>query len=869
MPGVSNAGLFLSRQDSAAADVTVPLFDIAISDLWSSVTRAKSVQDAVVAGIRACVREQSIEEAFTTFEEHGLAKQHVSAATRIAKGESNAARVLLQDLTRPSRSGLLYEELFPLLQLIEYSDQTPTIVVHIESDWLPPDPAVRRSQREDVCALLAILAQGCEVRIVGTGPDLLRLVNEHRTDLPRVSDEPIERWDDPQSVAEQAWTAIGSESRELQVLRDLKREPSETLSYHALISDQQVSDSRIRQVIGRLTDHDCVRTYASSTGKVAELTTVGHNVVQLADEQIGRQQSLQESVSDPCKSTKDVRVTPREHVGGEEPVAASDRRATGLASTSWMGRADAQAAVASCCNTDFGIVDHPVERRDDPREGTYSYDPEADRVVIGIEYRRPLQWVVTAALTLADFRTFDTVIDADRLDADLFADTVDREPWFLRGTSQLGYLKDADANGQDYIDAIRQAAADLQEATRKIEPGEYSDEQRDLRQRVMREAHGLLGTLTYILDLCGVDLVREVRIPQYNERWASQPDQIEQLLTSLVKASTIASHYKGHVAERHLFDPRPDRRQAVAWAPDPDPTDYKGELIGAWAIVGQFGDTIDEFQRRLENALSHPDTLQEDDDAFAPFVISVDIEQGDSRDCYDHVTKGILEWKQIDFHNGATRWLHALTGSIYDAAEALAQLGSERYRTVECRDLEYALAQLDPDRLLPDVKPTVGRILSVLLRVDRPLSKREIATHAAGPSTSAVYRSEHWAVLEELGIVQQTADGWIVTITLPTDRDVDIPAWWRTATVRDLLAGVYHRLRVRGADPPPINQALTLPPDREELLARWPWIEGWLTVLGRLCEQLPDEPPSRSMVRFGASPAQATVQQSVIETGQI
>lgn len=165
----------------------------------------------------------------------------------------------------------------------------------------------------------------------------------------------------------------------------------------------------------------------------------------------------------------------------------------------------------------------------------------------------------------------------------------------------------------------------------------------------------------------------------------------------------------------------------------------------------------------------------------------------------------------------------------------------------------------------------MSSILEVLLEAGiaeyGPLTKRDIAERG-DLSESAVYRSEHWAALEELGVIEQHETGASISPALPSDRDrSELPTWMEDSLVnrRDLLLAIETRLASEDADylndPPPARRALSWPPDYGELFELWPWIKPWYEVIGELLDEN-DGKSNGQAIRFGTRPEQRTLTHS-------
>ena len=134
-------------------------------------------------------------------------------------------------------------------RLLALSEDTPTITVRLDDEFW----ALKREQRVDLCQYINEYAQGCDVRLIATGRIHWRLYQDHREDI-CVSRDDIRHPDGgpiSERVAE-ARNELDQDGREVQLLRWLADEDSETLSYSALDSRLTVGRSRRSQCLRRL-----------------------------------------------------------------------------------------------------------------------------------------------------------------------------------------------------------------------------------------------------------------------------------------------------------------------------------------------------------------------------------------------------------------------------------------------------------------------------------------------------------------------------------------------------------------------------------------------------------------------------------------
>ncbi|WP_226377546.1 winged helix-turn-helix transcriptional regulator [Haloterrigena turkmenica] len=110
--------------------------------------------------------------------------------------------------------------------------------------------------------------------------------------------------------------------------------------------------------------------------------------------------------------------------------------------------------------------------------------------------------------------------------------------------------------------------------------------------------------------------------------------------------------------------------------------------------------------------------------------------------------------------------LHALTGSPYAAARALQQLApDDEHRELRPDELRYALGTLEPEQLLADLPPAVGRIIHTLLTTESRISQRDLADRA-GVSARTIrnYRNR----LEAFALIRIDETGYRLALSFQT-----------------------------------------------------------------------------------------------------
>ncbi|WP_254768209.1 hypothetical protein [Salinilacihabitans rarus] len=832
-------GLTPTQQVPASAAAAIDLDTQPVTALWEEVISYDDVADTFVRALRAFAAGKTVPELYAALDERDVPRRLWSWIRDVGLGNRRSAlwltAKLLPNLGQVHSSTA---DLFATARLFECVSETgtPTRTLAFIVDRAFED--ADRRKRVDVCRLLSILARAFDVRLVASGVTEAFLRTQHREDLPGVSE-----WRDAHrdvgplaEVVDAATARLDPDGRDVQVLRALADEPSETLAYGQLYGlFPAIDDSRVRQCVGRLADLELVATFGPRQDRKVELLEAGRRVLETFDAKIGRQRRLDESVSETGKSSPQCRVTPRTGGEGEDGPQPYE--------VGWMGRPGHAAAAA--CGRPGGVTLVRGRLPDgDGRTHEVSYDADRDEAVVAVRAAEPLPYVVSVAVALATPWFLDAVLPSRRLEQ-----VVDREPpAILRDARCIGALSDeALADPTVLRDELVAWGQRLQDLTVDLRNGEYDD--RDaFRAAIMRSAHGLAGSIVHLLDVAGVDLVREVRVPAGVDR-----DDLDALAKSMAISAAIQSRYAGvHNAYRHLFESRPEKR-AAAFTPEVDAADPVGRLIGSFVVRGE---DVHRLRPALEECLARPQELHED----APeFVVSVPITEV-GRAAHVAVANRLLLPKRIRPTDASVTLVHALVPDPYAAARALHQLGAEdQPRDLRLGELRYALGTLDAADLLPDLPPTVGKVVSALLVAEAPLTQRALAD-AAGVSTRSVRTHRHR--LTSLGLVEATGAGLRLALPFADERGDDVrPALLKGALLVDavdaLLVATLSPERYADPDDPLGGVLFDLPGDPAD-----PWrlvddadLGSWVALAGRLTAM--DRPDAETAIAMGPAIEQA------------
>jgi hypothetical protein len=913
-PSGSGGQLTLTQQSPLSA-ATVTL-DAPIGDIWERIAATDEFQRALetavtelVGDLLAGARARALEQYSVT----ALDGLYASAIAALADEDPVRDEWQEQALRLTREFGSAERSVVGLhapaeeiangpLAVLRTSEESPTVAIRIDNTF----GELRADQRSDIVGLLADLANAIDLRIVATGRWQRKLAQEYREQLPGVSEQ-CSAGPSEGAIAEtvsQARNALDPDGRKVRILRQLAKQTSETLSYNGLYALHEVSKGAVRQCLTAseesLADLGLVETFSRATGRgnAVELLAPGREFLDRLDAEIGRQQRLDAAVSETGNSSDDTRVTPPTHEAPHSPAAEAEGGAeqsgggAGAADDRDANRhrlphhhqvrsaARHRYAAAAGSATDGGItlVDHPIPEKTDRGEPHWYYDHENDRLFVGAEHDNPMKGWVCIALALADPRTFRHVLTPERFETGKLGDMLANHTDLLRNSRCLGYLKDANATADDYTTALLDAAEDLRELTKDWYHDNYENPKR-FRATILREAHGLAGTMVHLLDLAGVDLVREFRLPNFARDY-DESDRHDFAKTIAIGAS-IQSRYREFAAYRQLFEEREDKRES-AIPPRVDADDPFGECIGSFVLVGKSVTSLaDPLRRRLSNQEVHDDASE--------FGVRVPVEVADERRHFTHTVQTVCRQKSIRPTRAATSMLAALIGTPYDTAKALHNLGSETKapnRNIRLDEVRYALSTLDTERILPEMsKPALSKIVHALLVADTPLVQSELAERA---SVSARSVRNHTAHLAAFDFVRETDAGWRFVLPLRgegehDERGDDILPWFVATSdeddqgqdtfVRDVLAEVVHDLLPpdRYADPDdPVAGALFAEPGERipALREAREWLDPWLSVVQMLrdenrgCTHAATECTpscSETVVTVGVEPDQASL----------
>jgi len=843
----------ISEQVPLTAVATVDAGEVPPSEVWKSIATSDGFQSKLARAVRTVLsgapyyeRSEVLQKAGVTAANGGYARvvagldrgpetEVHQQALKLTAGIGQAGMTMLGDLgfdALPSGP----------LAVFDATDTTPTIAIRLGGEFRER----RRDQREETLSLLVTLSEACDVRVVATGLTARWLAHEHSSQLPTDFAEECSSLGQPDTAVDElvaeARSRLDPDSRAVSILRDLANEPGETLPYHGLRAQHSVSDSRVSQILGTLEDLKLAERVGPRSNKRVELRPAGSALLDVLDAEIGRQAELDSAISD-GRQDRTQAVYSRAHEGpptaggsGQQPVQETDIPFR----TRWLARRDHAPAVAS--STDGGITAVQAEIPDaesvkERRTRYISYDADRDEAVIAVRATGPLQYVTSVALALASPRFFDAALPVDRLE------DIDDPPAILRDARCIGALSsEAEDDPQQLRDALVEWGEALGDMTRDLRHEQYEDRSR-FRGSIVRSALGLAGTVIHLLDIAGVDIVRELRVPG-----GLDSKHLDDLARIIAISTAIGSTYGAFAVYRQLFETREDKRK-TALTPDVDTTDRVGRYIGSLVLRGP---DVDRLVAHVQPWLSEPRELHED----APNIaVRVPIDETD-RSTYAETVQRMCKQKSLKVTSEAVTLFRTFTGDPYAVSEALDRLEPETFsRDIRLDEVRTALSCLDPDQLLPATPPTVSKLLAVLFRTARPLSRSELAKEA-DVTTRSVDR--HLGALVALDAVREVGGKYRLTLSdRDTERGEDIlpgPVDTDWMTGHGLLFAIALELatdtdRVINPDDP-LGEAFHWPQDFDTMRTELPALRPWIRIARDLAGD-PD-PPSPT-VRFGSS----------------
>lgn len=831
------------------ADVVVRDPDWTVASVHRELFETESMREHLVEAIRELADGQTASEFDATLEAIGvdaLDGIYRDVCVDVARGDRDA----LFDLVRytrqlgsggtsagPGITSPTEDTRAGPLPILEAADVEPSVAIILDERFTDPDET-RADHRESVLSLLVAFADAADVAIVPTGQiERSFLWRKHRDLLPgsvEAQCNPHRAGRLAKSYVEEriadARERLDPDSTPVQYLRKLAETGSKTLTYSDFEREFRRARETIRTHITQtLVPLELVDVVDWSGEPAASLTHIGEQYLEVLDETVGRQIGLEESV-DSTPKTPYRPCNPAHGMAGEARA--------GPYTTTFLPRFEHAGAAACATSGDVTLVSAPVDHAewgDDDHTRYVSYDAGRDEAVVAVRATGPLQYAVSLAAALASPLLLDQALPTDRIQSILDDDEID--PFLLRNKRCIGSLPDeALEDPEELRDELVDWGILLEDLTTDLRHGEYDDRD-DFRSAIMRSAHGLAGSIVHLLDVAGVDIVRELRIPN-----TPSDEKLAKLSKTIAKAAAIQSRYDDYAAYRQLFEER-DRKRQQSGTVTVNADDPYGTHIGGLVVRGK---GVDRLRPHLESRLSGDDDLVED----APeFGINLTVRAATRADVATAASR-ILSKSNLSLTREAASILHGIAATPHAAARAVHYLGEEdRPRSIRPDEVRYGLLHLDPDQLVPDLSPSARKIVAALLEATEPLSQSELAA-LADVSTQSI--RNHRDTLEAVGLLEITDDGYRLTLSTRDERSEAIVPPTVDQSLLDAVDSLLesYLLPSRYADPEdPLGKALWDPPN-PWLLEDHPDLGGPFAIAVRLTD---NQPEAESTVTMGHS----------------
>jgi DNA-binding MarR family transcriptional regulator len=641
------------------------------------------------------------------------------------------------------------------------------VIVHFGEDFKQQ----RADQRRDICNLISHLSTAAEVYLVPTTLRLERwIAYEHDVDLPgSLTDQCNTGLNEPAAKSEAVQNAIERfdiDGGIIELLRSVADTTTETRTLDGLEDELNVDRDTIHNRLHHLREYDLItETLSTADGSAVSLTSTGRAYLDAVYESAGVQATLEESLIAGGKSANNMPCNPacpREGGGGW-----TRNRLPHLHDIRQIPRQRLHTTTATTDDTEISVVDTNVDTLHDRAAPGIHYDHDDRTLLVSAEYDNPMSYMVCIARALSSEQIWSWLLTEDKLkDADSakFLEFFFEYKELLRQLRCLGYLPDRIENIDEFRDLILDGRDELLENTKRLTKQDYPEQQdrSDFRSSILSDAQGLAGTMAHILDLVDVEIIREVRVPRYRE---FSPQKKQGLVKTIGVAASIQSAYGEATSYRQLYEHRDDKRKQ-AIEPTVDANDPYADLIGSFAIVGDFGSQKVEFVDSLNSELLQPQPPHQD----APeFQINVSVKGNLSRSDYALTVNALCKEKNLKPTPQAISTIAGICNSPYEVATALNYLQpNDDRRSIDSREVRFALAQLGPDDILRGATSTPRKAIIALLNATEPLSQSELADRA---DVSARSLRNHLDDLLDLGLIDETPTGYRFELSFNTDEE--------------------------------------------------------------------------------------------------
>mgnify|MGYP000533687325 CR=1 FL=1 len=456
---------------------------------------------------------------------------------------------------------------------------------------------------------------------------------------------------------------------------------------------------------------------------------------------------------------------------------------------------------------------------DDGRQALVSVDPDDDEVVLEAEYHSPLQYPTTIAHGLTWRHFLETIDMGGRLGADLDAFPAEIDLDVVVSAAGIGWTGGeelADAVDDDVVHAgdrlvdnledardtlleetgllaegdhdvggrTDERGFDSERALRKLgrldEDGQIPEEYEDVtveehRSLITKYALGLSSTMIRLLELVDVDVVLGMRVPTFAKHYSAEDDDNSKRRRDLVKHlgrwASINSAYGLYGGYKSHWEDREEHRPSTE--PEVDAEDPMGELLPSIVVAGDGvaghdpDHRVDGMASELRQELSRPERVV---DEAPEWNAEIPVNRGLEPTATQRLAKRHLQHKGIEPTFEAVTAFAAYCSDPWTAMWAIDRgLEAESPRRgVHLDEVRTALQVLGPGDLFDaTATPTQRAGIMVLLEADEPISQAELARRMG--KTAQSWRNNRDGLIEA-GIVEETHDGWRVTLPFKNER---------------------------------------------------------------------------------------------------
>jgi hypothetical protein len=471
------------------------------------------------------------------------------------------------------------------------------------------------------------------------------------------------------------------------------------------------------------------------------------------------------------------------------------------------------------CVDDRNIRDfRPDEERGDGRVVIAS--AFEDEVLLLLQWGGALETLGRITSALLDGRLLTKVLNPERTgrqwqklyDGDLLNEfDSDLKDLIQRGLQVGWFSEDEAANWDSWAERINGVRAGLIEKVGELSGTDRWSERGDTFERL----HGLLASTTALYHAAGLDIVTNVRAPDVANILDDDYRRNEFLdfwRHTVPKQGLFRSPTGVHSFPRSTLEDDPDKLKKRIAVDADEADDLAAEPTVQWVFSGR---TATDARDAIATALDQGAARERVEEGIetAPYL-DLDVHIGDSMAA---VRDTLQEWAgRKDYRSppstapghapdGAERerLLRLLQGALATGdqphrvnpsvvAEAMMHLASST-RTDDylgTADLEYALSQLPPSRLLPDIGPSQTRLIQALLAADEPLGRQELLDRTSVSESTYTRAMTQFRALDIIQPRERNGHRvWTATLA----------PWW-TETAGASSASTEQRRRTRHGD---------------------------------------------------------------------